>query len=834
MNAQQEPEQLCPDDEHAQIAMINHRMPAENQPWRKNRLNIVKCSDPQGTGAHPRSTFRERKLAHLVGRLHEMCRLEDLRMQHSGKYRDLNNKVTRSFTLPPGTTMDKLAWADAQLKQHRRDQDAYGISQWKCRLRDSPSACFAWLADSQVVPKPNVFSEQVPHLGTSECVEDALVILREHWRTVWDRQDDWREAWNHLEPHILRRPPVEISVMAANHIHKAAAKMRGRSAGPDGWSGSEIADLPLCIFEDVSKMFQLFETAGITPTCWKLAKQVHLPKQTAPGARASGAVSASKLRPVTVLSTWYRLWARSRLTTHEIKTWVQAWWPEDAVGGKVGGEVFDCLADIDEACQQDQFLASLDFSLAFDHVHPRLVKNAFRALGLPDGVASMIGSVWEQQMRVLVYDRIAFLEAQLVSTSTPQGDAWSMYGLVAILGPVTADINRKVPGIGQKLFVDDRCLYAPAAADVIAAAREWEVWSNQLGLKENRAKAVFFHKTPRGRRELQAGGVPEGQISSHPKILGAELQGSQRRSSTPAEKARLDDANRIIRRCKYLPVSWGQKKRVLATQALAKAAWGWIFRLPTQGEMRRVQTQIACAVKEIQHACVNLRSLLTGHTLHLAFRITSMNVGAAFRQASKRRGGVPCMWSRQGWSAVLDKALQSWGWENRGPWLWWHPDIGKHLSLSRARHWREWSVIAHDLRESFRRSLFSNFLQADRRDLEDCPAAYDPEVVKRTRQAAAVTRENFQILCGATMSPAAYRSAKNLPMYGCPACGDDQVVPTLEHLVQQCRAFDRGLLPVLEPLEARLGWPVYTGARAHRVLEIHRKVRRWILADRYD
>lgn len=49
----------------------------------KNRLHLVKTSCPFGTRKAPGSTFRERKLAHAVGRLAEMVKLEQHNLTHS-------------------------------------------------------------------------------------------------------------------------------------------------------------------------------------------------------------------------------------------------------------------------------------------------------------------------------------------------------------------------------------------------------------------------------------------------------------------------------------------------------------------------------------------------------------------------------------------------------------------------------------------------------------------------------------------------------------------------------------------------------------------------------
>lgn len=76
-----------------------------------------------------------------------------------------------------------------------------------------------------------------------------------------------------------------------------------------------------------------------------------------------------------MLSSWWRLWGAARLQS--LGPWIDSWWPDTAYGGRAGSEVFDCLAQFDETCAQGKYLISLDFRLAFDHLHPELALHAF-------------------------------------------------------------------------------------------------------------------------------------------------------------------------------------------------------------------------------------------------------------------------------------------------------------------------------------------------------------------------------------------------------------------------------------------------------------------------
>ena len=64
--------------------------------------------------------------------------------------------------------------------------------------------------------------------------------------------------------------PVEIAMRAKFFA--------GKAAGPDGWSGNEIATMPIAVFEIFAKFCQLCEASGLLPSTWQIARQAHLPK----------------------------------------------------------------------------------------------------------------------------------------------------------------------------------------------------------------------------------------------------------------------------------------------------------------------------------------------------------------------------------------------------------------------------------------------------------------------------------------------------------------------------------------------------------------------------
>ena len=148
---------------------------------------------------------------------------------------------------------------------------------------------------------------------------------------------------------------------------------------------------------------------------------------------------------MTLFSSWYRLWASTRLKSFSCQRWIDTWWPEQAVGGKKGREIYEALFPLTEKVTQGQFVVSLDFSLAFDYSHPDLVVSFFRDLGMPETICNILSVQWTNQQRYLSFENFVLPNPELVNSSLPQGDPWSMLGMVALLTPAMWEIARRYP-----------------------------------------------------------------------------------------------------------------------------------------------------------------------------------------------------------------------------------------------------------------------------------------------------------------------------------------------------------------------------------------------------
>ena len=109
---------------------------------------------------------------------------------------------------------------------------------------------------------------------------------------------------------------------------------------------------------------------GLLPRQWNSAVQCHLPKAQKGVRQSDGARDVCGLRPLTLFSTWYRLWSSARLKPVDAQQWINCWWHPSAVGGRRGQEMYHALIPLISAATEGKYIVSLDYSLAFDHCHP--------------------------------------------------------------------------------------------------------------------------------------------------------------------------------------------------------------------------------------------------------------------------------------------------------------------------------------------------------------------------------------------------------------------------------------------------------------------------------
>ena len=260
---------------------------------------------------------------------------------------------------------------------------------------------------------------------------------------------------------------------------------------------------------------------------------------------------------------------------------------------------------------------------------------------------------------------------------------------MSVLKVPTRNISNNHPTAIFRNFVDDRSWSATTAFESAQIMREWNSWSDTMGLVESSKKTQFFAATAKHRRNLLLKGIREEHVTKAPCLLGSVFKGRKHRKNVPKEDDRLQKSMQLVLRAAFLPVEIARKRAIIAATPIAEAEFGWLFKLPTRKQISDFGICIRRALGEPVCACVHLRSILRGHRLDLDYRILETNVLAAKRCADKLPDGQPCEWNTaSGWPANINTSLQLQGWSRcpRQSWTWRHDGLANPFTLQEITH----------------------------------------------------------------------------------------------------------------------------------------------------
>ena len=624
-------------------------------------------------------------------------------------------------------------------------------------------------------------------------------------------------------------------------LHEVAVAQNGKSAGIDGFTGAEIASLPLALWQDAAVLFNAFEESGFVPTQWCDIKQVHIPKPGKGRRVSDNAVNVSSLRPISVLSIWFRIYASARRHSVDAQQWIESWWPENAFGGRKHISTTNAIFQILQDAEANRYVAAFDYSLAFDMTDPNLVLRIFAHKGMPAGWSNILKSIWTDQRRLLIYGTECLDSMVEVSHSLPQGDPWAMAAMTALLLPALSALKTECPRVHTVTFVDDRTVTAATIDDCLQAEAVWQRWSAILGLKENTSKSQYYHRTEQGRNALIHAGLDRTKVSDCPQILGTCLIGTGKRALTPAEENRLRKARAAAERCACLPVDPRLKLQFVAATAIPQAAFGWLAKRPAVDDLKPFNRALRKCTWKHDNADPHLARILRGHSVDLQFRIASEFLTSLWR-VTQARAFVPKWNSGCTSMKTLANDYAKWmDWRQSRPGVFACDLFREVLSFVSPAPRQALTTIEHmkhSLRETWRRMLFQHWSNTTRNDAEFChndlqaAPVYCAQRCALARKRAFHSAHTFAVLSGAFVSPYRIvltdRRSKYPEQMG--TCSHCNCLRDFMHWCWDCHDIAAAVDAVggrpQDPLLTRLGWPRAHEARKDLQILLHLADRR--------
>ena len=778
---------------------------------------VLPASDSRICGFR-HGSFRERSLRKLLGRIREANRQFLSRGQCD---EGLLRHVQRSWP----RDLHWSSWADAEsrvvhkLKKISDESRTARLKEWKEAMMQQGKFATRWIHGAcSKGPCPGILSSE--GLASSTC-EVGFVHLKDFWNKIWARpveipelqtlnQQKVNEQWR--MPLLLEDWIPEVDEFAA-----LARASSGASAGCDGWCGVELAAMPEEVFQTFLVLVQRWSLAGKWPAVWTHVRQVHLRKTN-----GVGPVLPKDLRPISVLSIWYRCLTSATMRKPPTQTWLQNVAPAACHGGIKGRSVTTAIASVLSDLEEGAAALALDYQKCFDMLHPELVLNHLELHRWPPQLLTLFRHAWCGQQRWLELGHLCMDSPVPVGSSMPQGDPASPLGLIVVLSQAVQAVENEV-NIKQSVFLDDRILIGSSVQQVLRGFRLWKQWSRRLGFVENESKIVALAQNGFQRHAFIRGGFHEHQVQSQIRILGVDFLAATCVDQGNAGSARIDESLKFAQRLARVPLPLNVRTNLFRTRIIPKVSWGWLFRDFRIQDLNRIFKVFRKIAYIHRMASRDLRVLLEGH----AFCPRFVAFGASLKAL---KTAVSLGLCRIGsWPERVNKVLQEFGWTRPDPLCWWHASEGSiHLVSDNI------DQIMHKVRNSWRRLRWNSFLNKGRRDSAILGHfGFNISRYKLAAKAFQVGDNHVRaVLTGAANSSALYQVVLDgHTKVGCDWCHRSDVVPSWHHLGWECPFFadTRPACGGFDLLQRRLGWPG-GGASDAAVLRHLAAVRSMVLA----
>ncbi|CAL1167402.1 unnamed protein product [Cladocopium goreaui] len=488
-------------------------------------------------------------------------------------------------------------------------------------------------------------------------------------------------------------------------VRNMAATMANKATGPDGISAQHLLTLPDDGWERITQMLNRFETLQTFPSAVQHWKVVFIPKGNAPEG-----VSADQMRPISVASILYRLWARCRIK--QCNEVVEKHLAPLQATTQLDPEVIHLVLRGECPASSFQYGLALDYKKAFDSVNTELGLHLLKRVGLPQNVLGLLSSQWRNQTRWLSFAGAIHAEPLTKVPSLPQGDPFSPLTLALILSCPAKRCIRLFPMVKCALYLDDRTLTSGNVEKLVEAAADWDRLSQVTRLSTNHQKSQLWGRTAAAAKYLREQHF-EFPVKNEVEVLGYYLGANPEQH--PKRLARVENGKTVARKIATVPIPQTLKSQLAMSLLTSTAAWGQdvtktqLLRAAQDQHLQNFKLAVFgiknpsssdSQSKAQNRSSPHLRQILDlGHGSDLIFVVVTKYMSALARWYKYRVPDSSLTRSFQRnsadvWRAVR-KHLNTWGWQEQD-WGHWAVPREVHFQITMPKEQRAvWSYSGH-------------------------------------------------------------------------------------------------------------------------------------------
>ncbi|KAJ9463845.1 RNA-directed DNA polymerase from mobile element jockey [Diplonema papillatum] len=313
--------------------------------------------------------------------------------------------------------------------------------------------------------------------------------------------------------------------------------------------------------------------------------------------------SPTNLRPITVTSCVYRLWACRRL--QDVMEWQEGWVLPTQHGFRSGHRTDDVLMELTTLIEEtlldetkSLYMVALDFAKCFDRVPQGIVLSLAEEMGLDARILRPLRAMYRGMKRRFKLPLGVGSEFE-VTNGILQGCPLSVILINALLSVVLRAVSVRVPEVSSESLADDATLLAPAEAELQQAvdivARFCALTGMRLNMSKTVAMGIRAGSTQQRRRRPYASAVKVGGeaivTATSAKILGVRTSVESVRASR-ANDARLSAHDGLIDRLSTSKLPFDVRCEVASSNVLSSVLAGCSYETYTQTRLKGLRTRV--------------------------------------------------------------------------------------------------------------------------------------------------------------------------------------------------------------------------------------------------
>ena len=422
----------------------------------------------------------------------------------------------------------------------------------------------------------------------------------------------------------IGRHPMAVKNIKGSDLLDLLSRRKKKSAscGVDGWRADEVKRLPLQLLNAFADFFNLVEKTGKWPGGLLTALVTLIPKDDNP--------SPTNLRPITVTSTIYRLWACRRLK--DIMVWQEKWALDSQHGFRPGHRTDDVLMEltsmIEETLLDDSkelFMLALDFQKCFDRVPQTLTLDLAEHMGLDKRILRPLRAMYKNLTRRFKLP-LGVGECFEVTNGILQGCPISVILINALLSVLFRAIERRVPGCISSSFADDATLASEKDESTVQEAvdivdRFCNITGMKLNVKKTLAMGILKGTSEYRRKHPYLSTLHVGadtfSTTQSTKILGAKTCTSDKRVDRGNDK-RLDVYQPLLSRMPSCPLATTQRAELVGSNIVSSAVYGGSYAPISKSALTRFRSRLTTGIIGMKHPSRSVGAVL--NILHKGHR----------------------------------------------------------------------------------------------------------------------------------------------------------------------------------------------------------------------